>query len=285
MAILYTAKGTLADSTKSTSVYRLKLPDVRVPQGSACIVLVAQSAKGSLPAVKWGSHALEQVGSAPAGAGVELAVYRFYRRKETKAQPVLIDWRGLTVPTAKVATVATFSEVQGLGQSGSATHVASATPDSGAQLTSLYADEAWIAGFASAGPLGDDAGELGSFVSGQRVSTSASGDATDITLHEAYRLPAAILTTRALKTGATARDWAVALVTLQGTVKPWILQVTVTATIEVHREAVDLATAEADVEALDAAALNAVDSGWDRTLKTAPSVVMDSGLEDTDWVE
>lgn len=94
------------------------------------------------------------------------------------------------------------------------------SPTSNGDATNLptnFAEEFLCGIFVSEGPSTDAAGTPATnFVSGQRVGTTGGAVATNITLHETYKITSvASANAVASKTGVTSRDWGAMIVSLK----------------------------------------------------------------------
>jgi len=91
-------------------------------------------------------------------------------------------------------------------------------PSSGATATTSQSDELLVGGIGTEGPDGDAAGTWNGDTTdnNQRLGTTGSGAASNITVAAATKIVSATGTYTASKTGITSRDWVAAIATYKG---------------------------------------------------------------------
>lgn len=280
MAIVRTAKGTATDKT---GYAYLTISDIEVTSKASLLVCLAYDDSASEPVVRWGNRRLKRVRHRQAN-GVACSIFQFFRRKNTATRDLDVDWSTGTAPTAKAVTASQYTEVAPSDQAESGVQTASTTPGSGPAplLTNTYTTDLFFSAFGSEGPVEDDVGTpQNGFLAGQRAGTTGGVADSNITVQEIYRIPDAIISERARLTGTTARDWAVCLAIFNSPNKAWKHTVTITGTYTLYNDSHDATTAEAAVEALTAAELNAVSLELD----ALTSVVVSTTVEQTDFIE
>lgn len=212
MATTRTAKGTASSKTSGTT---LTVASVSAKRGSFLWVAVAYETSQGVPTAKWGNGDLVRLGFRHNAGASGVAMFARRRVKNPPAKDVVITW-----PSAIEARAMFVTMLEGVtlkDQVKDRAQDATTTPDSGLTGTLAATNESLIAGFCSEGPSSDAAGTpTASTVAGQRVGTVGAPPISNVTIAEYFELDLA--TTAAVKarvTGATSRDWAISLVTLE----------------------------------------------------------------------
>lgn len=215
MAIARTAKGTASDKT---SALTLTVSNVQIEKDTSMIVGVGFDAGFGDPSMTWGTRIFDEPRERLQDLGIRTAYFSLYNNGATATHDVVLTWV-TTGPPAKAMFVTQIDDVQhrdvfelNSGSDGSPT-----SDDGVANLPTNYAKEYFAGIFCSEGPVEDTAGTPGSsFISGQRAGTTGGVAATNITIHETYKIVTNTSANAvASKTGATARDWGAIITTLK----------------------------------------------------------------------
>ncbi len=287
MAIARTAKGTA--NNKDATKRRLRINDVTLTGNrSVLLVGVAYDESAGAPSFRWGPHPLQLLHSV-SGNGVTTTIAGYYRAPPSNTRDIVVHWVDGEQPTAKAMFAIEIADCRALDQSGGQSQAATDAPGSGAELTGIFKNEIYVAAFGSEGPSSDDAGiplPFG-FQDGQRAGTVGTPPASNITIHETYRIFTTIDTSRARLTGATERDWSTVLVTMRPPKRMFIHEVTTGTgtTHTVYNEAEDEAASVTVVEAFTAADVNSEAMVRPNLVKTITGITIDSTTEQTDYVE
>ena len=215
MAVTRTAKGTATDKTGSLT---LTITGVQIAKDTSMLVGVGFDAGDGDPSMTWGNRFFDAPRERIQDLGIRTAYFSLYNNGATSTHDVVLTWT-TTAPTAKAMFVTQVDDVRhrdvfelNSGSDGSPT-----SDDGVATLPTNFAKE-YLAGiFCSEGPVEDTAGTPGaSFTSGQRAGTTGGVAATNITIHETYKITSLTSANAvASKTGATSRDWGAIITTLK----------------------------------------------------------------------
>lgn len=203
----------LGTNTSKVSGTTLALASILVNDGEALVVGVGYDTGQGAPVVTWGNRELSQI-KLQSQSGAAVALYLLRHINNTNTRTITCTWSGAIVAKALFATAVGGVKIQDVSQS--AGQVADADPATGAAVQSTQPDTIQIAAFVSQGPPADTVGTVNlGHTSGQRAGTAGAPPASNITIHETFEILTATGDVRATKTGATARNWANAILAIK----------------------------------------------------------------------
>lgn len=212
MDITRTAKGMASDKSAGLT---FTLSSVLIKRHSYLLVALCYDAGVGAPAVKWGQRRLKLIKAKTANGITTRLVGMTYNGNSSRTRNIVATWTS-TAPTAKTMFATMLKGVGVPDVQVSQAEAASADPDSGAPQMTTYADEICIGAFGSEGPVADTKGAIqNGYSDGQRVGTTGAPPASNVTIHEVYKVLTETESTAAAKTGATARNWCTVLVTFR----------------------------------------------------------------------
>ena len=212
MTIIRIAKGTASDKGAGLT---LTIPDLELAgDGSALVVGLAYEASDGPPIVRWGQQRIEPIVT-QAGGGVVCRVGVYLRQAGTRTNDLVATWTG-SAPTAKAMFATEITEAAIPDLVLSQFEASTGDPTAGTEDTPTEDAEFYLGVFASEGPLTDVVGTIeNAYEDGQRAGTTGGGPASNVTVHEIFKIVETAELTAAAKTGEATRDVCSCLVTFR----------------------------------------------------------------------